>query len=113
LEKIDELQFIFTGEVFTKEKGQKEAREFFIPRMERERMLYGADFEIKLRNKLNQKVIARECAEWIRKKVHFRANVSGELMSPIVTVKNENEEVAYLNFNNFTTADLGLDRGKP
>lgn len=38
-------------------------REFFIPKLNRERNLYGSDFEIKLRNKLEQKAIAKECAE--------------------------------------------------
>ena len=31
LENIDELNFIFTGEVFTSEKSPRESREFYIP----------------------------------------------------------------------------------
>ncbi|MDR2814135.1 MAG: DEAD/DEAH box helicase family protein [Prevotellaceae bacterium] len=111
LEKIDELRFIFTGDVFTKEKGKKEAREFYIPRLHYERALYGTDFELKLRNELCQSAIAKECAKWIKSKVKFCANISGEFMSPFMTLKNADEEVAYSPFSNFTTAELGLDRG--
>ena len=63
LEQIDELNFLFTGEVFTSEKAPRESREFYIPRLNAERSLYGTDFEIKLRNKLEQKAIAKECAD--------------------------------------------------
>ena len=50
LEGIDELRFIFTSPTFIAEKVRKEKREFFIPKLNRERNLYGTDFEIKLRN---------------------------------------------------------------
>lgn len=111
LENIDELNFIFTGEVFTSEKSPRESREFYIPRLNAERSLYGTDFEVKLRNELNQQAIAKECADWIRLKVKFKSNISGEHMSPFLAVRNGDEETAYVPFNNFTTADLGADRG--
>lgn len=111
LEDIDELNFIFTGEVFTSEKSPRESREFYIPRLNAERSLYGTDFEVKLRNELNQQAIAKECADWIRSKVKFKSNISGEHMSPFLAVRNGDEEAAYVPFNNFTTADLGADRG--
>ena len=76
LEAIDELRFIFTSPTFSKEKVSKEKREFFIPKLNRERNLFGSDFEIKLRNQLYQKAIARECADWIRRKASFKTNVS-------------------------------------
>ena len=44
---------------------RKERREFFIPKTTRERGLYGTEFEIQLRNKLTQRAVARECADWI------------------------------------------------
>ncbi len=65
LDGIDELRFIFTSPTFLQEKAPKEKREFYIPRLNRERSLYGTEFEVKLRNKLTQKVIAREFAAWI------------------------------------------------
>lgn len=111
LEQIDELKFLFTGEVFTSEKASRESREFYIPRLNAERSLYGTDFEIKLRNELNQQAIAKECADWIRNKVKFKSNTSGEYMMPFMSVRNGDEELAYSPLMNFTTADLGADRG--
>lgn len=111
LEQVDELNFLFTGEVFTNERAPRESREFYIPRLNAERSLYGTDFEIKLRNELNQQAIAKECAEWIRSKVTFKSNVSGEHMPPFMAVRTDESESAYVPFNNFTTADLGADRG--
>lgn len=74
LKDIKELRFIFTSPTFVTEKIDKRKREFYIPRLNRERSLYGSEFEIKLRNELSQKAIARECAEWIKKKVCFKSN---------------------------------------
>ena len=58
LMQIDELRFIFTSPTFITEKSKKEKREFYIPRLNRERSLYGTEFEVKLRNELTQKAIA-------------------------------------------------------
>lgn len=80
LESVDEFRFIYTSPTFTAEKAQKEKREFYIPRLTRENSLYGTEFEIKLRNEMTQKAIARECAEWIRKKAKFKTNITGEYM---------------------------------
>lgn len=63
LENIDELRFIFTSPTFTTEKASKAQREFYIPRISRESSLYGTEFEVKLRNELTQKAIAKECAD--------------------------------------------------
>lgn len=107
LEEIDELRFIFTSPTFTTEKAEKEKREFYIPRLSRERSLYGTEFEVKLRNELTQKAIAKECAEWIRRKVKFRSNVTQEQMMGFITV----DESTYMPVNGFTTAELGCERG--
>lgn len=68
LEGIEELRFLFTSPTFLKEKEAKAKREFYIPRLNRERSLYGTEFELHLRNKLQQRAVARECAAWIRKR---------------------------------------------
>ena len=80
LEGIDELRFIFTSPTFVTEKTPKAQREFYIPRISRERSLYGTEFEVKLRNELTQKAVAKECTDWIRRKVVFKSNVTQEQM---------------------------------
>lgn len=107
LEGIDELRFIFTSPTFTAEKTKKEKREFYIPRLNRERSLYGTEFEIKLQNELTQKAIAKECSDWIRKKVTFKSNVTNQYMMGFMNV----DETSYAPINGFTTVDLGCDRG--
>ena len=74
LSEISELRFIFTSPSFVTERADKQKREFYIPRLNRERDLYGSEFEIKLRNELSLKAVAKECAEWIRRKVCFKSN---------------------------------------
>lgn len=110
LENVEELRFIFTSPTFIKDKVKKEKREFFIPKLNRERNLYGSDFEIKLRNKLEQKAIAKECADWIRRKVRFKSNASQEAMGGFLSV-NGKASHAYVPFNEFTTTELGCERG--
>ena len=111
LEGVDEFRFIFTSPTFVTEKVNKQKREFYIPRIGREQSLYGTEFEIKLRNEMTQKAIARECAEWIKRKAVFRSNTTGENMPGFMTVDNGEEKVAYMPLNGFTTVDIGCDRG--
>jgi hypothetical protein len=107
LKNIDELRFIFTSPTFITEKTKKEKREFYIPRLSRERSLYGSEFEVKLRNELTQKAIAKECADWIQKKVVFKSNRTSENMMGFINV----DEKSYMPINGFTTVDLGCERG--
>ena len=108
LENISELRFIFTSPSFTTEKTSKEKKEFYIPRISRERSLIGTDFEIKLRNELSQKAIARECAEWIKSKVTFKSNTTDENMMGFMNL----DEITYMPITGFTTAELGCEKGK-
>ena len=111
LGSIAELRFIFTSPAFVTEKASKEKREFYIPRLNRERSLYGTEFEVKLRNELSQKAVARECADWIRKKVRFMSNTTNENMGGFLNVITENEQMTYMPLNGFTTVDIGCERG--
>lgn len=111
LESVDELRFIFTSPTFITEKAEKQKREFYIPRLSREQSLYGTEFEIKLRNEMTQKAIAQECADWIRRKVRFKSNTTGENMGGFMTVGSSDEEVAYMPLGGFTTVDIGCERG--
>lgn len=111
LEQIEELRFIFTSPTFNKEQSKKQKREFYIPKLNRERTLYGSDFEIKLRNKMEQKAIAKECADWIRRKVKFKSNISQMNMPGFLNLSNEEGLNTYMPFNEFTTTELGCERG--
>lgn len=111
LDQVDEFKFIFTSPTFTKEKTEKQKREFYIPRLHRENSLYGTEFEIKLRNELTQRAIAKECAEWIKKKAKFKSNKTGEHMGGFITVASDNNQTAYAPINGFTTVDIGRERG--
>jgi hypothetical protein len=112
LEGLEALEFIFTAPTFVADQPtdrvRKERREFFIPQANRESSLYGSQFEIRLRNKLTQRAIARECANWIRSKVTFRSNATGAPMQQFAVV---DEQAAYTPLQGFTSADLGYEKG--
>jgi hypothetical protein len=115
LEEIDSLQFIFTSPTFVPDQAsdplRKEHREFHIPKVERERSLYGTEFEIRLRNELTQKAIAKECADWIARKATFRSNRGRAPMQQFAAVAAEGAETAYVPLQGFTAVDLGYEKG--
>ena len=111
LESVEEFRFIFTSPTFVKEKTQKQKREFYIPRLSRETSLYGTEFEIKLRNEMTQRAIAKECADWIRRKAKFKSNTTGENMTGFMTVDAGHVQNAYMPMTGFTTVDIGCERG--
>ena len=114
LEKIDELQFIFTSPTFTAnevtDKIRKERKEFHIPKADRERNLYGSEFEIQLRNKLTQRAIAKECADWMRRKATFKSNRNKAPMQQFACVQAATD-TAYMPLHGFTAVDLGYQQG--
>ncbi len=107
LEGVEQLRFIFTSPTFLKEKEEKARREFYIPRLNRERNLYGTEFEIKLRNEMTQRAIARECADWVRRKAVFKSNATQENMMGFMNVG----ETSYMPIAEFTTVGIGCERG--
>lgn len=111
LESVEEFRFIFTSPTFVADQTPKQKREFYIPSPSRESSLYGTEFEIKLRNELTQRAIARECADWIRRKAQFRSNVTNNQMPGFITLEGNRQESAYLPLGGFTTVDLGCERG--
>ena len=110
LKDIEELRFIFTAPSFISDKESKQRREFYIPRLDRERTLYGSEFEVKLRNQMTQKAIAIECADWIRKKVKFKSNTTSANMQGFINIEGD-EPATYTPVGGFTTTDLGCERG--
>ncbi|WP_220735475.1 helicase-related protein [Leuconostoc inhae] len=112
LEKTDAVQFLFTSDLFTKEKVPNEKREFFIPRLNRESQLYRDGFELKIRNELSQKAIAKEVAEWIEQKVTFKSNISGKQSDNFMIINSKNDTNVYLPIDEFTTSELGVSQGE-
>jgi SNF2 family DNA or RNA helicase len=115
LEKIDSLQFIFTSPTFVPQeatdKVKKERREFHIPKLERERSLYGSEFEIRLKNELTQRAIAKECAEWMQRRATFRSNRGRAPMQQFACVSSAGSDAVYMPLHGFTAVDLGYQQG--
>jgi superfamily II DNA or RNA helicase len=115
LEDIESLEFIFTSPTFVEsaviDKLHKEKREFYIPLAQREKSFYGSEFEIQLKNRLTQKAIAKECADWIKRKANFKSNATGSPMQQFAGVSDSHSESVYLPLHGFTAVDLGYQAG--
>jgi len=71
LNDVEEFRFLFLEPTFTQETDDK--REYYIEKVDREKNLWGTEFEIKMRNELTQTNIAKECADWIKEKAQFKS----------------------------------------
>ena len=115
LSQIEELRFLFTSPTFTKDQiaegSKKEKREFFIPKQNRENSLYGSEFEIKLRNEMTLKAIAKECANWVKQKVKFKSNITNSTIPNLIGIQRDDNSVVYNPIDGFTTTDLGYQQG--
>lgn len=111
LEQVEELRFIFNSPTFVKEKIEKEKREFYIPKLNRERSIYGTEFEIRLKNELMQKAVAKECSNWIKEKVTFKSNRTHGHLPSFINIDNNTEKITYMPIQGFSTVDLGYEKG--
>lgn len=114
LKSVEELRFIFTSPTFVTEKFKQQSREFYIPHIYQESDLCGGEFELRLKNALNQRAIAKECSKWVKEKVCFKTNKhANQAMTGLIHVDKPKEYgVAYTNVSSFTTADLGITHKK-
>jgi len=111
LSQVKEFSFLFNSPTFLKEKEQKkQQKEFFIPPFLRERTIAGGEFEIKLRNGLSQKAIARECKEWIEKKCTFKSFKNKIRTNNGIFIDNPDETIVYPGFDSFTADGLGYTK---
>lgn len=110
LESVDELRFIFTSPTFLQENFKREFPKFYIPHLFKEADLCGGEFELRLRNQLTQRAIAKECSKWVKAKAKFKSNKNLEFqLQGMVHTQNENQQdVAWTNVQGFTQPDLGL-----
>lgn len=117
LESLKEVRFVFTAPSFVpqdavKEKLRKERREFFIPGVG-EASLLGGEYEIRLRNRLMQKAVAKRCGEWIKKgRVKFASVAEFGQIQEMFIVETAAGSVVYLPFTGFTSETLGYERGE-
>ncbi len=108
LSKIDGMRFIFTEPTFIK-KDKELTREFYIERLEREKCIGGNEFEVKLRNEMRQAAIAKECAEWLEKKVKIKSLRRSNSAQPrLLYIENGEEAISINGSADFTTDGLGL-----
>lgn len=105
---IDNLRFIFTEPIFSKSK-EKDVREYYIDNIRR-KDIFGNEFELKLRNEMTQSSIAKECSNWIKKKVEVRSFKSNNTSQPrMIHVENGDGSSLCINGTfDFTTDGLGI-----
>jgi hypothetical protein len=108
LKNIDNLRFIFTEPIFSKNK-EKEVREYYIDNIKR-KDIFGNEFELKLRNEMAQSSIAKECSDWINRKAEVRSFKSNNTSQPrMIHIENEDGESLCINGTfDFTTDGLGI-----
>jgi SNF2 family DNA or RNA helicase len=103
LDQIDHLDFLFGEPCFISSLDpEKTEKKSFI--------LDGNGLH--LANHLQQKRVARECAEWIRQKVEIRSVRHAQLLhGKMYHIANAGVEEAILGSSNFTVRGLGLGAG--
>ena len=110
LADIDELRFIFTTPSYIKQKSDFQ-REFYIAHREFGNRLSGNEFELKLRNKLTQSAIAKDCAQWLRKKVSiksYRENNPAQMRLAYVENVDPEQDIAIQGTVDFSSDGLGI-----
>ena len=112
LSSIDSLKFIFTDPTFVRiVSNKKESREFELSLHNREKNISGSEFEVRLKNELTGKAIAKECANWIKQKAEFKSNINSNPIDRFINIESKNEQYTYLNVNEFSTVGLGYEKG--
>lgn len=73
--------------------------------------MFGSEFKIHLKSKLNQKAIAKECADWMKNKVTFKSNTSNVQMQSFAVTQTKDKDTVFAPINGFTAVDLGYQKG--
>ena len=112
LRKVEELRFIFTEPIFKENTNEKIS--FSLENINNEELLAGNKYELKLRNELTQASIAKECAQWIKEKVQFKAaRFPGVVGSKFMHIKNSRkDDLVINNTNDFSASGLGYAKSE-
>ena len=104
LSKIDEFNFVFTEPTFVSQN--QEMKEFYI---DKNSQVFGTEFELKLRNEMQQTSIARECAAWIEEKATFKSFKTQNPAYPrFMHIQNDEDSVGMSGSVDFTADSLGV-----
>ena len=108
LNKIDSLRLLFSMPTFVENK--KDINREFKLSGSYESGLAGDRYEMKLKNELKQSEIAKECAEWIRKKVEVRAYDEEHALPQKMYImeQNDGEDSYIFGSSDFTSSGLGV-----
>lgn len=109
LSKIDSIRFLFTEQNFKKQNDEL-LRQYYISKKISANTLFGNEFEIKLKNELNQTTIAKECAQWLKNKAEIKSLKFPNLAQPrLIHIDNpEKENISISGTVDFTTDGLGI-----
>ncbi|MFW5795183.1 MAG: helicase-related protein [Bacillota bacterium] len=111
LKKIKSMDFIFTDPTFMKlDKNKRQKRQFQINTHTLQKAISGSDFEIKLKNELKGKSIAKECKKWIDEKVTFKTNIGNKYIQPVIIINNNTNIYVYMGINEFSSAGFGYEK---
>lgn len=112
LNKVESVRFLFTEPTFTNDNEHKQARrEFLLKKKYRETSLAGNEYEIALKNELNQTSIAKEFASWIKDKVEIKSvkdiNDRPQIMFKGISIENDTDESVIQGSLDFDASGLG------
>ncbi len=111
LKKIKSMDFIFTDPTFVMlDKNKRQKRQFQINTNTLQKAISGSDFEIKLKNKLKGKSIAKECKKWIDEKVTFKTNIGNKYIQPVIITNNNTNIYVYMGIKEFSSAGFGYEK---
>lgn len=112
LSKVDSVRFLFTEPTFTaKQEDKQDKREFLLKKKYRESSIAGNEYEIALKNELNQGAIAKEFAGWIKDKVEIKSVRENKNRPPImfkgISMQNKSDEAVIQGSLDFNASGLG------
>lgn len=106
LHNIEKMRLLFTEPSFI-DNSTKITREYNITSDIRNNIA-GNKYEIKLRNKLSQAYIAKECANWIKSKVEIKViKEKNPAENRMIYINNHREDIVITGTVDFTTDGLG------